>query len=296
MRHLIVALTAAFLLAATAALLGYSARPTIASTNPVAEAFPVAPPLFKPATPRPTPRVTPQDTSAEAVERPAPVARLPRGELKWENAYQDNFDDAECVKRYVPLQNGELKWHEKHKGLLLENNQAMGEIYAVVHKSLPGDLRVRFRALRRKSADQVSIGIVLSCKGALRAEDGYFVEWANGYAKIKKHDELMTDGSAPTPQTAERWVNLEVRRVDATITMFMEGKQVLEWTDPQPLNASAHDLFSFYVWGEKTIIDDLTIDRNANDPLKPLPDDPATEANIQGMARPTVDSPLPMDF
>jgi hypothetical protein len=223
---------------------------------------------------------------------PAPVAGDPKetpaantAEIKWQVAYKDEFNKPESIKKYalLSLSNppGELEWHEKHKAMMLRNNDnGGGEIFAAVRKSLPGDLRVRFKAMCRKSETEVSIGIMFSVAGALRTEDGYFAEWAGGSTKLKKHNIQQAGEQAPTPQTADRWVNLELRRIGAKITMYMEGKEVTAWTDDQPVQGAQHDLLSFYVWSETTLIKDLIIERNANDPLKPLTDDPAADDNM----------------
>jgi hypothetical protein len=47
------------------------------------------------------------------------------------------------------------------------------------------------------------------------------------------------------------------------------------------------------VWSEQTIIDDLVIERNADDPIKPLKDDPATEDNVVRSTRPALEQPSP---
>jgi hypothetical protein len=127
--------------------------------------------------------------------------------------------------------------------------------------------------------------------GALKRADGYFAEWAEGTARIKKQGRLEKKADAPTPKTDSRWVNLELCRSGSSFTMTSEGKTVLEWTDEHPIAKQEHDLFTFYVWSEQTIIDDLVIERNANDAVKPLDDDPATEENILRSSRPGLGQP-----
>ncbi|MFH0938972.1 MAG: hypothetical protein V1899_06805 [Planctomycetota bacterium] len=216
---------------------------------------------------------------------PSPVAALK--EPRWEVAYQDNFNDPECINRYFKMKGGELVWHEKYKALWLKNDPGK-DIYTAVHKSLPGDLRIRFRALRNKFANQVNIGVLFCVNGALLHEQGYFAELAHGHAQIKKRNHIQKRVSAPTPPTPDRWVNIELRRVGPQITICIEGKTVLEWTDPHPFRSSANDLFAFYTWHEQTIVDDLMIERNADDPVKPLADDPLARGNMRtGPALPT---------
>ena len=206
-------------------------------------------------------------------------------EPKWKNAFEDDFAAAESLKKYFKSGSGELVWNEKYHGMLLKNTTEGGDVYAAVHKALPGDIRIKFRALRRKDADQVSIGVMFGLDGALKKMDGYFAEFAEGTVRLKKQGHLETKTEAPTPVTQDRWVHLELSKVGAHIEMRSEDKKVLSWDDPHPLTGAAHDLLSFYVWSEQTIIADLVIERNENDPTQALTDDPALEDNAVNSRR-----------
>lgn len=225
---------------------------------------------------------------------PPPPAAVKQPAPQWQVVYRDDFNDAECVKRYQKYQNGEIGWNEKYKALLLSAQNT--DVYAGVRKSLPGDLRVRFRALRRKSAEQLGIGLMFNLDGSLRTENGYFAEWARGIAQIKKRNHIQKLVDAPTPQTDDRWLSIELKRVGPAITMSMQDKVVLEWVDPHPFTGSKHDLLTFYIWSDSTIIDDLVIECNANDPTAPMGDDPATLDNMTKASRPVLDQPGMGDF
>jgi hypothetical protein len=214
-----------------------------------------------------------------------PVSAAAPIDIKWKQVYADDFKTAESLKRYYKFSSGELDWNEKYRGLLLKNTEEGGDVYAALHQSIPGDVRVRFRALRRKDAREVSIGVMFGLQGGLKRMDGYFAEWAEGTARLKKQGHLEVKVEAPTPETKERWVNLEVRKIGGHIEMLTEGKPVLAWDDPHPIQSAEHDLMSFYVWSEQTIITDLVIERNAADKIEPLKDDPATEDNIVNSRR-----------
>ncbi len=241
-------------------------RPVV---NPVDEpardaAKKIAPPVVAPVEPTPA-----------AIADPS---------TKWEQAYSNDFSDEKHVKSCYtmvfgsPL--GDVLWYEKYKAMLLRNNSVRGEVYALVHKALPGDVRVRVKAMCRKEESEVSLAFLFSIGGAVRTEDGYFAEWAGGRVQLKRRNQLVLDADAPTPKTDSRWVNLELRREGARIRMYLEGAQVLDWTDDQPIADAQHDLFGFYVWSTMTLVKDLVIERNAGDPIKPLADDPATDDNI----------------
>jgi hypothetical protein len=238
--------------------------------------------------------------TTDTPENPNPIVATPIDTLqtidppndknapRWVVVHKDGFDTLDSVKKYYKYREGVIEWNEKYKAMLLNSNTNNNEIYAAVHQSLPGDLRVRFKTLRRKSAEEVNIGMVISIKGSLAKEDGYFVEWELGTAVIKKCNREKIRVDAKTPATPDRWVNLEVVKVGGHFTMAMEGKIVLDWTDQKPITAPDHDLFSFYIYADSTLINDLIIERNENDPIQPLPSDPATDSNIIKGIRPPV--------
>ena len=228
-----------------------------------------------------------------------PEKAMPTKEPQWKECYREEFNSPDSAAQFLKVHGGEIQWYEKYKALLLRANETdeNSDVYAVIHKSLPGDLRVRFKALRSKSATELNIGLLFSIRGALDLEEGYFVEWAHGFAQIKKHTHLEKRAEAPTPSTQDRWVSLELRRVGPAITMLMEGKIVLEWIDRHPITGSENDLFSFYLWSDQTLIDDIMIERNLNDPIMPLPDDPATEGNVlQSVRHPGMNGAIEGDF
>ena len=209
-----------------------------------------------------------------------PPQIIDKNEPRWVVVHKDDFSDPASVKNYYQCGGGVLRWNEKFKAMQLHNDIYKSQIYAAVHRALPGDLRVSFRALRRKSTEEVNIGMVISVKGVLADEDGYFVEWEYGTAVIKKNNREKKRVSVQTPSTPDRWLKFEVVKVGGHFTLTMQGQVSLEWTDPEPYKDSEHDLFSFYVYAESTLIDDLVIERNANDSIAPLSSDPATDDNI----------------
>ncbi|MGH7143244.1 MAG: hypothetical protein ACREJ2_03825 [Planctomycetota bacterium] len=235
--------------------------------------------------PPPAPRPTREPVQTAPDLTPPVPAPQSHGPLVWKNAFTQHFDTADSLKDFLQMDGGELLWSDRFKALYLKNDSAQGQIYAAVHRSLPGDLRLRMRVLRTREARDINIGIVFSVKGSLHAEDGYFAEWKRGQVQIKRNDVFEAGGEAPTPSTPDRWVTVELDKVGGVIRMFEEGKQVLEWTDPEPYTGAEHDLLSLYVWSERTMVDDLTIDRNANDAAEPLPDDPADPINAVDGAR-----------
>jgi hypothetical protein len=289
MRNLLLLLTPLLLVAVVLALYPRSIKPVRSAPPPPPIPGNSASDFTSPS------QGLPDQTNAEAEPPPKPVVQPTTSDRKWEIAYKDDFSAAASVKNYTPYRDSELLWNEKHQAMNLKAGPQSREAYAAVHKSLPGDLRVRFRALRRKNAPEVSVGIIFGCQGSLQVEHGYFVEWAGGTAHVKRQKAEQIRVQAPTPDTKDRWVNLELQRVGATIRMFVEGAEVLNWTDPQPMADSEHDLLVFYVWDESTLIDNLVIERNPDDRVTPRAEDPATKENIHGIAKP-LDTPVPGDF
>ena len=210
----------------------------------------------------------------EISERSWPMKPLPTFtvEPKWEVAFKDALDDAAAPTRVTKVgASGLVEYFEPKRALLLKTDDE-GEVFAALHTPLPGDLRIKFKALRAKYAQQVSIGLFFGIRGSTGTGtmDGYFAEWARGIAQVKRERQVLKCVDAPTPTTEDRWVNLELRRVGGTISMLMENKEVLSFIDPQPLSDAAHDRCTFYVWSDQTLIRDVVIERNANDPLKPI--------------------------
>ncbi|MBA2482181.1 MAG: hypothetical protein H0V44_16085 [Planctomycetes bacterium] len=194
-------------------------------------------------------------------------------EPTWVEVFRNSFDAPASMERILPWA-GDIAWREEQQALLVGIAAEHQDAFAAIHGSLPGDLRIRFRTLRRKSAPQVSIGVFLSTDG-LTAMDGYFVEWGRGMAQVKKRRNIEKHVEAPTPNTPDRWVRCEVSRIGGTIAMRLEDEPILTWTDPHPPRDDRHDLCCFYVWGDSTLVDDVVIERNAADPIRPRADDPA---------------------
>jgi hypothetical protein len=183
------------------------------------------------------------------------------GASRWTTALAESFDSTDTMRRILPWR-GDVSWWQQQQALLIGTKEQGGEAFAAVHGSFPGDIRIRFRALRRKSAREVSIGVFFSTDG-LTAMDGYFAEWGRGIVQLKKNRHVEELVQAPTPQTADRWVRCEVSRIGDAITMKLEDSQVLSWVDPHPPRDDRHDLCCFYVWDDSTLIDDLVIERDA---------------------------------
>jgi hypothetical protein len=175
-------------------------------------------------------------------------------------------------------------WNKTEKCLEFgETKDGLGrEIYVMLKKSLPGDLRVSFRARKAPLASSFALGALISLEGSLKIERGYFLEWNPWRTQIqnKTAGKTVQDGNTlPEKITNGEWGLFTFERRGGKLSMSVEGKTVLTWTDPTPYAKDTHDLFSFYLWDSRIQLDDLVIERNPRDTLKPRADQPATEGN-----------------
>lgn len=219
----------------------------------------------------------------------------PKGQAvppEWEVVYSQDFSDPASVKSFTgwPAA-GLFEWAADSKALRMGPREDIGieEMYVMLQRSLPGDLRIRFRARSIEEGQPAFFGLMLFLKGGLRKEEGYFVEWNYWQVQIKRKNIRVAGKEIGygKPSGNKQWVNFMVQRVGHTITMFTEGKEVLEWADPYPFRDSEHDLFCFYIWRVPMEYDDIVIERNANDKILPRADHPVFEENyIQGLRNP----------
>ena len=219
--------------------------------------------------------------------QPKPGIELPP---EWEIVYTEDFSKASSVDVFEAYPDPNcFRWDKKFQALELNPNN-LKEGYIMLKKSLPGDLRVRFRARSANNGTPPRFGCMLGLAGTLLQEDGYFLEWNNfNHIQIKKVNVQMVDTSNSFHDSPDHdgWRNFAVQRLGGTLSMQNEGREVLKWKDTSPYQDNAHDLFLFYFWSSHFKIDDLIIERNKLDPLKPRADQPAVNTNYeQGMRDP----------
>ena len=110
---------------------------------------------------------------------------------------------------------------------------------AAVPLSLPGDLRVRLRALRNPNGE-IHIGMFFNLKGELQPQLRLLRGvGARHRAVLKRSGLIMKKVDAPAPATADGWVPIELQQLGGTITMKMDGKTLLEWTSRTPSKSRA---------------------------------------------------------
>jgi hypothetical protein len=245
--------------------------PPLAERAPVSHQQPQKPSSFSPEA-RPVPSV---DRTTATVSDP----RKPQ----WQEAYCDHFDDAGSIEQYTKL-GGDVSWFKRDQALQIDSGPT-NEGCVRINSSLPGDVRVRLRALPAKNTRDLTIGVFLSQHGTPELINGYFTEFEHGRAKIKRGGQLVASAPVTTPQTSDRWVAIEMQRCGGTITLTMEGRQILSWTDPQPFSDPANDQVLLYVFNDRTLIDDVVIERNVQDSIKSLPTEPVAPPTVTGGER-----------
>lgn len=210
---------------------------------------------------------------------PEPVPGVPP---RWVEVYREDFSDPKSIEMFEGYPQNILFGHAD-AALTLGPKKELGvdEGYAMLKLSLPGDVRISFRARSMMPDQPPFFGLMLALKGRLRKEDGYFVEWNYWQVQIKKKNSRVAgkEVSYPVGGGKGEWIRFRVERTGSTITMFTEDKEVLSWTDTHPFTDSAHDLFTFYIWRVHMEFDDIVIERNTLDPVQPRPDHPVFPEN-----------------
>ena len=207
-----------------------------------------------------------------------------KGEPRWEVAYSEDFSDPRSVEAFDLHPLGcVLEWAPDTNALAVGPRREAGldQVYVMLKRSLPGDIRVRFRARSTKEGQPPFFGVLVSLKGRLKIEEAYFIEWNYWQVQIKRKNTRVAgkDVGYKKPCWKKEWVSFMAQKLGATITMFTEGREILSWTDPYPLKDSSHDLFAFYSWRVPLELDDLVIERNALDPVRPREDHPVFPEN-----------------
>ncbi|MBN1809321.1 MAG: hypothetical protein JW909_09665 [Planctomycetes bacterium] len=216
-----------------------------------------------------------EDYSDPPVPKVAPPPR-------WNVVYRENFSNDESVGAFELYPNGG-RFERADGALYIGPAEAVGieDVYCMLKMSLPGDLRVRFRARSMKPNQPPFFGLLVSLGGSLRSEDGYFVEWNYWQVQVKKRNRRVAGVSVsyPRQRSSGDWLDCMMERVGGVVTMYTEGERVLTWTDPYPYTDNAHDLFCFYTWRVPMQFDDIVIERNAGDRARPRSDHPVFVEN-----------------
>ncbi len=209
--------------------------------------------------------------SWEPAARPQQLS--PPTNVIWKEVYHQSFDTIDSLKDFkCETSNGVAQWFDDgclHMAADIEGRPE--NVIMTLQRELPGDIRVSFRA-RNIPPESHFFGIMLSCKGEARREDGYFCEWnRNWMRRIKKRD-VQKNIVHPYEQedVTRRWRNYRAERIGPKITMFTDGKETLSWVDPDPVTGPEFNRMAFYVWRHQNDFDDLVIEQNAGQATQPL--------------------------
>ena len=219
---------------------------------------------------------------------------------EWEVVYKEDFSEQKSIENWIAVPAGtKLEWRDN--ALLLE--PAIGgnseEVYGLLKMSLPGDIRVSFRARSMTEGQPPFFGIMTFLKGVLEEEDGYFVEWNYWQVQMKKRNARVAGLTKQYRDVSREggWMQFSMERIGSAITMYTEGEKVLSWTDQHSLNDRDHDLFTFYSWRVPMEYDDVVIERNKLDLVKPNENHPAIPQNYEhGIRHPVSEQEEEMVF
>ena len=198
---------------------------------------------------------------------------------KWEKVFSEDFSTEDSLKNFLVTDAAnDFKWDKEAKALQMgpAKEQQIDDTFILLHKSLPGDMRLSFRARSMLKGQPAFFGVFVGLKGKLSKCDGYFIEWNYWQVQIKKRrtriagQEISYDNKDPNA-----WMKFSLEKAGSKITMYTEGKKVLTFEDDNPLKGSEHDLLSFYSWRVPMEFSDIVIERNALDPTVPRAEDPA---------------------
>ena len=85
----------------------------------------------------------------------------------------------------------------------------------------------------------------------------------NGIARMNEHgdDRVMRPTGQPGSPRVEpgRVYRLRIDRVGDVVTSYIDGAQIAQMTDPDPLEGRGHDHFAFNDWEVELWIDNLSI-------------------------------------
>jgi hypothetical protein len=235
----------------------------------------------------------------EKLSQPQAVPEV-KTKPEWEVVYKENFNEKLSADNWqICPRGGMLEWKDEALSMAPVIEMGVEEVYALLKMSLPGDIRVSFRARSMMTGQPAFFGIMVFLKGTLEEEDGYFVEWNSWQVQMKKKNARVAGSAVGYPNVARDggWMQFSMERVGSTLTMYTEGKEVLTWTDPHSLNDRDHDLFTFYSWRIPMEFDDVVIERNKLDLVKPNENHPVIPENYEhGVRHPVSEKEKEMVF
>ena len=197
----------------------------------------------------------------------SPPEAKPGAAPKWEKVFAEDFSTAESLNKFLITDPGNVfKWDKDARALEMGPANS-DDTLVLLHKPLPGDLRVSFRARSMLKGQPAFFGLYVNLKGKLGKGDGYFIEWNYWQVQIKKRGtRIAGEEIAYETKDANAWMKFSVEKVGGVITMYTEGKKALSFTDDNPLSGADHDLLSFYSWRVPMQFSDLVIERNVLEP------------------------------
>lgn len=138
-----------------------------------------------------------------------------------------------------------------------------------LRRRLPRDVRIEFDV--RSESPQGDIKVEVFGDGSSRAtSESYtatsyvviFGGWNNSMNVIARMDEHADDRAVGPSRRVEpgRTYRMKIEREGDTITAWVDGEQLVQMVDPDPLEGRGHDHFAFNDWEADLWFDNLRIE------------------------------------
>ena len=168
------------------------------------------------------------------------MAGCAAGPEGWDLAFQDTFDRQELGEN----------WEELSGEWMIEDGRLVGKGEILCLKGLPGNQRLEFDCQAKEDACDLT-GILVADESGFAS--GYFFGFGseyNAYSKllvagveVQQHDALIVPGKTH---------HVVCQSDDGKLTHIVDGKTVLQFEDPQPIQGPDQQRIGFYVysWGQ----------------------------------------------
>jgi hypothetical protein len=135
-------------------------------------------------------------------------------------------------------------------------------------RTLPEDVRIELDVRSESPGGDIKVELfgdgVSKADGASYTATSYviiFGGWDNTLNLIARMDEHGDDRAVGPPYKVVqgKTYRMKIERRGATITFWVDGRELAKMTDPDPLEGSGHDHFAFNNWQSELWFDNLVI-------------------------------------
>lgn len=148
---------------------------------------------------------------------------------------------------------------ERRQNLLRATHTSL--VVLIAPQVVAGDLRIRLRA-RARSHPRATVGVVFAGQGDhiwSLADDAYLVEAGTEGVTLRRSGVVVHRADLSCPPGSP--VELVLTRRGALITVVADGRQVIEWTDPEPLTGEQRRVLAVHAREGLLEMDAWEVDR-----------------------------------